>query len=38
MDNGAEADKRTAEQKAIDDWLPITSSREANGGTPLSTM
>ncbi|CAM8881350.1 unnamed protein product [Rhodiola kirilowii] len=29
MDNGAEADKRTAEQKAIDDWLPITSSREA---------
>ncbi|CAM8883703.1 unnamed protein product [Rhodiola kirilowii] len=29
MDNRAEADKRTAEQKAIDDWLPITSSREA---------
>ncbi|KAH1205080.1 Lysine histidine transporter 1 [Glycine max] len=25
----AEIDKRTAEQKAIDDWLPITSSRNA---------
>ncbi|RYR05029.1 hypothetical protein Ahy_B06g084854 isoform B [Arachis hypogaea] len=24
-----EIDKRTAEQKAIDDWLPITSSRNA---------
>ncbi|XP_061354006.1 lysine histidine transporter 1-like isoform X2 [Gastrolobium bilobum] len=25
----AEIDKRTAEEKAIDDWLPITSSRNA---------
>ncbi|KAL5057260.1 hypothetical protein RYX36_028864 [Vicia faba] len=25
----AEIDKRTADQKAIDDWLPITSSRNA---------
>lgn len=27
--NGAQIDKRSEEQKKIDDWLPITSSRNA---------
>lgn len=27
--SGSGEDSRTAEQKAIDDWLPITSSRTA---------
>ncbi|CAI9275164.1 unnamed protein product [Lactuca saligna] len=31
MESGADArnDRRTAEEKAIDDWLPVTSSRNA---------
>uniref|UniRef100_A0A7N0VK47 Amino acid transporter transmembrane domain-containing protein n=1 Tax=Kalanchoe fedtschenkoi TaxID=63787 RepID=A0A7N0VK47_KALFE len=29
MAGGAENDERTSEQKAIDEWLPITSSRKA---------
>lgn len=28
-DNQPQNDGRTAEQKAIDDWLPISSSRKA---------